>query len=424
MFDRGWLFAAGVLAFAAGCAADHGADQPSQGVNQGAAGSTMIDTTNVVPIGGQGSSIDTGNNGLGGTSSGATPAACATISAAATLIKQPVDIILVLDNSGSMEDELDAVERNINRNFASILQQSGVDYRLILISRHRQDARTESEEASTSICVNSPLSGLDSCPAPKPVNSERFFHYSIKVESENSFDRILSTYNAHDSFNLTKVGWSEWLRPGAKKVFLEMTDDNAKLSVDEFVQKLTALVPANFGTAAQLGFVFHSIIGIEQKATASEPYAPNEPIQAATCSGGGDTVANAGVGYQELSRRTGGLRFPICAFSSYDTVFRTIASDVVSGSLLACDFDIPALANGAPDERLDLSKVAVAYTPGGAPTPSQFGQAPTLADCQADAFYIATNRIFLCPDTCRAVEADHAAKIEVLFTCDSTIIVK
>ena len=424
MFDRGWLFAAGVLAFAAGCGAEHGSDQPTRVVPEGAAGSTLTETPNVVPFGGQGSSIDTGNNGLGGTGSDAAPETCATVSAAATLIKQPVDIILVLDNSGSMEDELDAVERNINLNFASILQQSGVDYRMILISRHRKDARTESEEASTSICVSSPLSGLGSCPAPKPVNSERFFQYSIKVESENSFDRILSTYNAHDSFNLTKVGWSEWLRPGAKKVFLEMTDDNAKLSVDEFVQKLTALVPANFGTAAKPDFVFHSIIGIQQKSPVSEPYAPDEPVQMATCSGGGDTVANAGVGYQELSRRTGGLRFPICEFSSYDTVFRTIASDVVSGSQLACDFDIPTLAGGAPDTRLDLSKVAVAYTQGGAPTPSKFGQAQTLADCQADAFYIANNHIYLCPDTCGVVKADHAAKIEVLFTCESTIIVK
>ncbi|HEY0469963.1 MAG TPA: hypothetical protein VGC79_37510, partial [Polyangiaceae bacterium] len=343
------------------------------------------------------------------------------VSAAATLIEQPVDIILVLDNSGSMEDELDSVERNINLNFANILQQSGVDYRLILISRQRKAERSASEEASTSICVSSPLSALATCPASKPVNSERFFQYSIKIESENSFDRILSTYNAKDTFELTKVGWSEWLRPGAKKVFLELTDDNAKLSVDTFVQKLTALVPANFGTLSKPEFVFHSIIGIEQKSPESEPYQPHEPIQMATCSGNGDTVANAGASYQELSRRTGGLRFPICAFSSYDTVFRTIASDVVSGSRLACDFDIPTLSAG---QTLDLSKVAVAYIPGGTTMPSKFGQAQTLADCQADAFYIENNHIFLCPETCRAVEADRAAQVEVLFTCESTIIVK
>jgi hypothetical protein len=232
MVQRGLLGAAACLAlaaFAVACGADHGADTPSGLVpvgSAGSAGSAMSGSPSGVSGGGPGP-IDTGNGAAGGPSSSSSPT-CATVSAAATLIKEPVDIILVLDNSGSMADELDAVEQNINRNFANILQQSGVDYRVILISRQRKDARSESEEASTSICVSTPLSGLASCPGPKPVNSERFFQYSIKIESTNSFDRILSTYNAKDTFSLTKVGWSEWLRPGAKKVFLELTDDNAR----------------------------------------------------------------------------------------------------------------------------------------------------------------------------------------------------
>jgi len=422
MVYRDLCGAAAILALGVGCGADPATDAGAGIVPVGSAGSGAGTTIgNGSGLGGAGrSSINTGN-GTGGASDPSANPTCATVSAAATLIKQPVDIILVLDNSGSMEDELDAVERNINVNFANILQKSDVDYRMILISRHRKDERSESEEASTSVCVTSPLSALSACPAAKPVNSERFFQYSIKVDSENSFDRILSTYNKKDTFELTKVGWSEWLRPGAKKVFLELTDDNAAMAVDSFVEKLTALVPANFGTVDKPNFVFHSIIGIVEKSPASEPYAADEPIQMATCSGGGDTVANAGVGYQELSRRTGGLRFPICAFSEYDTVFSKIASDVVAGSQLLCDFDLPTPADG---QTLDLSKVAVAYTRGGATTPAKFGQAPTLADCQADAFYIENNHVYLCPDTCSAVKADGAAKVDVLFTCESTIIVK
>jgi len=420
MVHRVLLCMAGVSAFAVGCGADSSAGQGAQVMPRGSAGGTTIDPAPAVSGGGPGP-IDTGNTGGSAASDPSANPTCATVSAAATRIMVPVDIILVLDNSGSMEDELDAVEKNINVNFANILQQSGVDYRMILISRHRKAERTESEEASTSICVNSPLSGLASCPAGKPVNSERFFQYSIKVESENSFDRILSTYNQKDQFDLTKIGWSEWLRPSAKKVFLEMTDDNAAMAVDSFVHKLTALEPANFGSADQPNFVFHSIIGIQEKAPATSPYAPDEQIQTATCSGSGDTVANAGVGYQELSRRTGGLRFPICEFSAYDTVFSTIASDVVSGSRLSCDFAIPTPSDG---RTFDLTKVAVAYTKGGSSTASKFGQAPTSGDCQADAFYIENNHIYLCPDSCSAVKADAAAKVDVLFTCNSTIIVK
>ncbi|HKO49683.1 MAG TPA: hypothetical protein VJV79_18265 [Polyangiaceae bacterium] len=418
MTYRGLLCAAGVLAFGVACGPDSGAAGRAQSMPDGSAGSAGSGTWSGVSDGGRGTVIDTSNSSAGAPNSGTT---CAKASATATLSKQPVDVILVLDNSGSMEDELDAVEKNINVNFANILQQSGVDYRVILISRHRKEARTESEEASTSICVSSPLSDLAECPASKPVNSDRFFQYSIKVESENSFDRILSTYNKQDQFDLTKAGWAEWLRPGAKKVFLEMTDDNAALSVEAFVQRLTALVPANFGTEDDPSFIFHSIIGIREKSPSSSPYAPDEPIELSTCSEGGSTVANAGVGYQELSRRTGGLRFPICAFSSYDTVFSTIASDVVTHSQLTCDFDIPTPPDG---QTLDLSRVAVAVVRGGATTPAEFAQALTSADCQADAFYIENNHIYLCPETCSAVKADGAAKVDVLFTCESTIIVK
>src|SRR5258708_4889745 len=90
---------------------------------------------------------------------------CATASAGAMLVKQPVDIILVLDNSGSMADELEAVEENINGAFAQILNAAAVDYRVILISRHRKDVRAASGESSTSVCVEAPLSGLAMCPS-------------------------------------------------------------------------------------------------------------------------------------------------------------------------------------------------------------------------------------------------------------------
>jgi hypothetical protein len=61
---------------------------------------------------------------------------------------------------------------------------------------------------------------------------------------------------------------------------------------------------------------------------------------------------------------------------------------------------------------------------GGGTSASTFGQVLTLAECQAGAFYIDKNHIFLCPDTCSAVRADSGAKVTVLFTCASTIIVK
>src|SRR5450432_2437007 len=140
---RGLTICAGVTLFVAGCSASSSGSGSGVRPSADAAGSANIDPSSGAGSGGAGS-INTGNgDGSGGV---VTPGdACVITSATATLIKEPVDIILVLDNSGSMADELQAVEDNINQNFATILQQSGVDYRVILISRHRRDVRAASE---------------------------------------------------------------------------------------------------------------------------------------------------------------------------------------------------------------------------------------------------------------------------------------
>lgn len=362
--------------------------------------------------------------------------ACVIQQDTAELVEQPVDIILVLDNSGSMDDELQAVEENINVNFASILIDSQVDYRVILISRHREEPREASESASTSICVTTPLSSLAACPTEDgpvssvedgPVFSERFFQYSTKVESDDSFDVALGTYSSPadddlgDAYDNAPSGWSEWLRPGAKKVFLELTDDDEDMSATEFVSALVNLAPEHFGKDAQSpSFVFHSIVGLAEKDPSTAAYLAEEPLQEGKCTGNDGDVTSAGVTYQELSRLTGGLRFPLCQFDAYDVVFRRIAEDVVQTSTLACDFAIPA---PPPGLELDLNNVAIEYTPATGAPPIQFGQAPTSDTCQADAFYIADSRINLCPEACSAVRRDPAANVAVLFTCESQLIV-
>jgi hypothetical protein len=365
-----------------------------------------------------------------GTATGGPPGEqCAVAEAEATLTKEPVDIILVLDNSGSMAQELQAVEDNINVNFASILAASDVDYRVILLSRHRKEVRADAGESSTSICVSSPLSGLPTCPGPKPVNSARFFHYNEKIESHDSLENVLLFYNRADTRSaLTAVGYHEWLRVGAKKVFLELTDDDEggpddaqPYTVESFLAALVKLDPAQFGSdAAKPNIVWHSIIGLQEKPTASDAYQPTEAVQPGKCTGNADKISSPGLIYQELSRRTGGLRFPLCQFGAYDVVFHRIAEDVVTKAQVACDFPLP---EAPPMQTLELDKIAVSFgTAQGAP--AQLKQAKTSADCQADAFYIENSRVYLCAEACDAVKATVGAAVQVLFTCESQIIVK
>src|SRR5207244_3253153 len=163
--------------------------------------------------------------------------------------------------------------------FASILIDSGVDYRVILISRHRDGPREDSGETSTSVCVTRPLSDLESCEsAPEPAFSDRFFQYSTKVESDDSWDILLDTFappfdssSRADKYDKAPDGWSAWLRPGAKKVLLEVSDDDEDMSVDDFLGALTALAPQYFGSdAAHPSFVFHSIVGLKEKDPATD----------------------------------------------------------------------------------------------------------------------------------------------------------
>ncbi len=357
--------------------------------------------------------------------------ACALERADTVQFKEPVDIIVVVDNSASMEQELSSMELNINQNFASILEESQLDYRMIVLTLHRRFPRTGYGQSATMLCVTEPLSSVEDCTAaPEPAFSDHFFQYSTRIESDDSFDVLLDTFeppfdseDREDEFGNAPLGWSEWLRPGIKKVFLELTDDDEDMASADFVRALSELAPEHFGAdPEQPSFVFHSIVGIAPKAEPTEPYQPGEALENGTCTKGSLALPNAGETYQELSRLTGGLRFPICVPAAYDVVFREIAGKVIAQSNLACDFPVPEAPAG---RTLDLDRVSVAIeheTTGAATT--LLGQARIAAECASDAFFIDGGRIQLCPDVCSAVRGEEGARVDVLFGCESSIIVR
>jgi len=388
---------------------------------------------------GQGPNLDPPSAGSGGTGGGFLsdedlddltpqgPQECVTATAAAGLVKDPVDIILIVDNSESMIQELDAVERNINENFAQILEDNEIDYRVILISQHRNRDRSPNDQIpNTGICIEAPLSGVEACPSPAPAPSPRFYHYNHEVLSKDSLQLILDTYRIDPEDpppielnpSNPSEGWSFWLRPGVAKVFLEMTDDDANMDSATFLSLLSETAPELFnGSYQQPRFVFHSIVGLRQKADATQPYSANEPVQNATCSG---TIDQPGAVYQELSRASGGLRFPLCEFDSYDAVFATIADDVARQAPVACSFDVPP---APPGRAVTLDNVAVSYRRGSDGSVREFAQARELASCVDNAFYLNDDgRITLCPEACFRVQSDPDASVDVLFTCRSTLI--
>lgn len=423
------------LAAAAATAGGCGSSSNTQTTGTGAGSGTGAQGG----AGGASSSSSSTSGGLGGgfsfdagsSDAGLDPdAACAAQSASATLTKRPVDVIVVIDNSGSMTAEIQGVQQNINQNFATILGGSGLDYRVILIARHG------SASSAQSVCIEAPLSGIASggCTPPpaQPVNNPpKFFHYSTEIASRDSWCKILSTFDKPDEFNFAPNGWQEWLRADSFKTFVEITDDGVGCSYNGktyndgnsvaggtaaaplFDADLLALSPMHFGDATQRNYQFYSIVAMAYNTPATAPWLPADPVTTSKC----PTAANPGTGHQALSVLTNSLRFPICDTTSYDVVFQAIADGVIKGAKVACDFPVP---DAPPGKTIDLATVEVAYTPGGMGTQTKFGQVTDATMCVPGAFYIENETtIRLCPDACALVQADDMAKIDVLFGCGS-----
>jgi hypothetical protein len=336
--------------------------------------------------------------------------ACESVSSQASLIRKPVDIIMVIDNSGSMTLEIQSVENNVNVNFAQIIEQSGIDYRVILLAKHGDASDDQS------VCIRSPLSGTNCNPIPPaPVNGSRFFHYDIEISSHDSLSRILSTYDTTDTHGFAQGGWKNWLRPGSVKTFIEITDDEADITADEFEAELFALATDGaFGTLASRNYIFHSIVGILPNSPSSSAWLPTDPKKSQKCS----SAAAAGGIYEDLSLRTGGLRFPVCETSSYDAVFRAAAQSVIQSSVLLCEFTPAPPPVGTPYE-----KAYVEYTPGTGGSPEIFLEKSSASACDDQSFTrdALTNKVSLCPQTCDRVKTDASASLAVFYACAANI---
>lgn len=431
------LFAASLATWAFmldGC----GSDDSSGSGQLAGVGAAGTGTATVNGGGGQGGGLfNTGGTGGGG---GTEP--CAQSSADATLVNKPVDIIFVIDNSGSMSAEIAEVERQINANFATIIDAAmpPVDYRVIMVSGF-------GSYVSRLICVAAPLGGIpdmnmdghcDMIPAA-PVNTTKFFHHSRVIGSHDALCRFIEQFSAADPYGLQPMGFQGVLRPEAFKFVSVITDDGVSCSFnlqtyfdgDNVMQgdavalqwdaAIQALSPTHFGpNAMNRNYSFWSIIAqAPYMPTMTDPYgqpAPGDavlaPITTALCT---PSAVDPGTGYQGLSILTGGYRFPTCGLD-YTDIFTLMAQGVIAGSQVPCAFDIPP---PPPNQMLDLSTVQVAYSSMGNPV-ATFDQVANLAACTATSFYIdlTLNQIILCPGACTTVQSDPNAEIDILYGCD------
>jgi hypothetical protein len=323
-----------------------------------------------------------GDGEVGGSSS-TNPSCAANVN---TATRAEVDVILVIDTSGSMDAETAQVNENLNQ-FARSIGNSGLDYNVIVVA---QKPSYIFGFPTGGVCVPEPLAGKKCADGPK------FHHLDTMVDSFNSLKVLLSSYSSY----------SKWLRPSAYKIFIEVTDDNADLAFDSFDQQLLAKDPAQFGTATSRRYIFNSICGWKR----------GTPILSAEKCGSDQDVVNIGEQYQRLSQLTGGTIESVCEHS-YTGVFDNIGKGLVMR--LGCEFAFPKSDSGAPS---DPSEVAVTYTPGTGAS-KHLTQVTDKSKCDAnpDAWYYDTptapTKIIFCPSTCSGPGADTGGKLEVAVGC-------
>ncbi|MFO0571768.1 MAG: hypothetical protein U0263_39450 [Polyangiaceae bacterium] len=455
----------GLLASSCSASNDGGGGSAASSGAGGAGGSSGTGTD--ASSGGSGGSAAVDGGGTGGginldgslNDGNVNPdAACDLQTYQATITKQPMDIIFVVDNSCSMSNEAVAIQNNINVNFAQIIAQSGIDFRVILIGEHGPAASDQS------ICIGPPLGGAPctsvTANTPPSNNPPVFYQYDHDdVESWDSFCKMNDWYKKPDRYNLAPGGWSEWLRKEAFKTFVEVTDDqvncaspappstyypscstpgspgcftdgnsaaSGQTAAQQFDTELLAMDPVQFGTKQARNYVWHSVVGIAKNAAnPTGVYEPTDPITTSECT----TAVAPGTGYQALSILTGGLRYPVCEGVGFDVLFKKIAEGVIQGAKIQCDFPMPAPPAG---KELDPKTIQIQYTPSGGGSPQKFSQVPDASQCTAGAFYLSGDldastdggdgggaSLVLCPQTCTQVQSDNQANIQILALCKS-----
>jgi hypothetical protein len=335
---------------------------------------------------------------------------------------KPVDIVFVIDNSGSMSDEIAQVRANINEQFASIIAASGVDFRVIMITGYGV--------GGTEVCIEPPLAGAPCESGLAATNGAHYFHYSQEIGSNDALCQMLATFTRPDSAKRFPNGWQAALRPDAQKALVMISDDSAHCAYQDgstrveigrdgadpfedaltFHKALLALSSQQFGVPPDIKYQFFSIVGMAPNTPSDEPFFPYQALQESPC----DTAPTPGLSYQALSIITDALRYPVCEGRSFDAVFRVLARSVVQASKADCLFELPKASRQS--EAIELADVNLEYRSGGGAS-HRFSQVQSSSACKDDHSFFVQDHIELCPEACAVVQADATPQIDILYGC-------
>lgn len=319
---------------------------------------------------------------------------CRAVSGESTVAPVPVDIIIVIDNSGSMTEEAAEVQRNIN-NFAAIIAASGLDYRVVLISRK--------DTTRNGVCVPPPLgSGPPGCDSGE---EGRLLALDVGVGSTNGPSLALSQY----------PNYRDFLRLEAAKVFLWITDDESAMTSNAIRDGFAALEPAGMFENT----IHNAIVGYN----GDTPETWGSGTDRSMC----PSLARVGVRYLRLVNClrddgtpiegcTTGRQAKVCE-TDWTPIFDEIARGIVAGVPVSCEFAIPEPPEGLV---LNYEMIGVTYRSGDE-VRMPLRRVENADACAGDGWYfddpVEPTEILLCPELCSAVQLDPDARMDVALGC-------
>jgi hypothetical protein len=365
------------LLVGAGCASE--ADAPpgaGEGVDSGATGTAEDAAMHAPPVA---PPVDAGILVVIKRDASGEPAdggSCAAVEQAAEALPSSVaDIIWIIDNSGSMSFEAKSVQDNLNV-FSRLISGGGVDARVVLISM----GASSTAGSGTGMCILPPL-GSGKC--PDDTSYPRLFHVPEMVNSNDELTKIMSTYDK----------WRGVLRKGVAKTFVVVTDDNSRTSASTFVTWVNS--------QAEFQGALWRFSGI---------FCPG--------TGGADCAAQGKV-YNDLVLTTSGVVGDLSR-QDFSPIFQQLASSVVKDAIpVDCQWTIPTPTGGA---KLDPNAVNVRFTQEDGVTETLLGviDAAECDDVHGGWYYddaVNPTRVVACESSCRVMQSDHHARVEVAFGC-------
>lgn len=352
-------------------------------------------------------------------------AACAAASSVATVERQPVDIIWVVDNSVSMEPAIRQVTMGLN-DFATRIGMRGLDYRVVMVSyRSATNPVTVAGGQRYGVCIPRPLAGDANC-----GNGPRFFQSSVDIRSTQPLEQLLGTLAQTEGYRVGQERggepWRDFLRPTASKTIVVVTDDESRMPADEFERWPGGVNPRSSRFTLPPGVLDASWMGLFTGYTFSALYgwgSDTDPSVRCTYPGG-TMPPSSGPTYTTLVQRTRGARARICdGAAAWGPFFDRVATAVETASRVSCDLAIPAVPMGMV---FDNSRVNVEITTSAGTT--RPGRVASMSACGATGGWYYDNeraptRITLCAASCdqaqAAVRAGSTTAVRVLFGCQT-----